>query len=146
MLRADFYPVPVGLNGSAPGILAAVQPGEITVERGNSGVVVVSLAGEHDLSTAPTLREQLEEALEHGDPIVVSLSEAEFIDSSIIGVVLDVQRRAEEAGVGFATALEGGAPPVQRVLEITGLDENLPIRDSEREAIETASAGPEGGG
>ena len=121
-----------------------MHPGEITVERGDSGVVVVSLMGEHDLSTAPAFRERLEEALALEAPIVVSLSRTEFIDSSIIGVMLDLQRRAAEAGLGFATALEDGATPVRRVLEVTGLDENLPIRESEREAIETANAGPEG--
>ncbi len=77
---------------------------------------------------------------------MINLSDAEFIDSSIIGVMIDLQRRAGEAGLGFATALQDGAAPVQRVLEITGLDENLPIRDSESAAIETASAGPEGAG
>lgn len=123
-----------------------MHPGEITVERGDSGVCVVSLTGEHDLSTAPTLRERLEEALEQGDPIVVNLSGAEFIDSSIIGVILDLQRRAADAGVGFATALEDGAAPVRKVLEVTGLDERLPIRESEREAVDTASGGPAGGG
>ena len=121
-----------------------MHPGEISVERGDSGVVVVSLTGEHDLSTAPALRELLEAEFEQSTPIVVNLSRAEFIDSSIIGVMLDMHRRAEEAGLGFATALEDGAPPVRRVLEITGLDENLPIRDSEREAIETATAGAGG--
>lgn len=123
-------------------MLAEVPPGEITVERRDAGVVVVALTGEHDLSTAPALRERLEEALDQGSPVVVSLSGAEFIDSSIIGVVLDTQRRADEAGVGFATVLEDGAAPVRRVLEITGLDSNLPVRGSEREAIETASSGP----
>jgi anti-sigma B factor antagonist len=122
-----------------------VHPGDITVEREDSGVIVVSLTGEHDLSTAPALRERLEAALDERTPIVVNLSAAEFIDSSIIGVLLDLHRRADEAGIGFATALEDGAPPVRRVLEITGLDENLPIRDSAREAIQTAAAGREGG-
>jgi anti-sigma B factor antagonist len=119
-----------------------VNPGEISLDHRESGVVVVSLTGEHDLSTAPALREHLEKILDEGLPVVLSLSGAEFIDSSIIGVVLDTRRRAEEAGIGFATALEDGAPPVRRVLEITGLDSNLPVRHSEREAIETAGAGP----
>jgi anti-sigma B factor antagonist len=123
-------------------MLAAVHPGEVTVERKQPGVVVVSLTGEHDLTTAPTLRERLEEAVKQGAPVVVNLSSAEFIDSSIIGVVLDMHRRAEKAGLGFATALEDGAAQVRRVLQVTGLDENLPVRDSESEAIERARAGP----
>jgi anti-sigma B factor antagonist len=118
-----------------------VEPGEISAERSEGGVVVISLTGEHDLTTAPTLRERLDEAFGKGSPVVVNLSGAEFIDSSIIGVLVDMHKRAGEAGLGFATALEDGAAPVRRVLEVTGLDRNLPVRDSEREAIETATAG-----
>jgi anti-anti-sigma factor len=117
-----------------------VHPGEVELER-TDGVAIVSLTGEHDLTTAQAVRDCVEEALAGEGGLVMSLSAAEFIDSSIIGVVLDAQRQAEEAGVGFATVLEGGAAPVRRVLEVTGLDSNLPVRDNRREAIAHASAG-----
>jgi anti-anti-sigma factor len=142
LLRDEAYPLPDALNGGGASILAAVHPGSIAVERRDAGVVIVSLAGEHDLSTAPEVRERVAEALSAGGGVVLSLTAAEFIDSAIIGVVLDARRRAGEAGIGFATALEGGQSSVRRVLEVTGLDINLPVRGSEREAIELAAAGP----
>jgi anti-sigma B factor antagonist len=122
-----------------------MHPGEVGLEEREDGVVVVSLKGEHDLTTAPVLRERTEEAIERGSSLTVDLTPAEFIDSSIIGVVLEARRRAEEAGVGFAAALEGGDPAVRRVLEVTGLDSNLPVHDSVETAIERASVKPAAG-
>jgi anti-sigma B factor antagonist len=124
-------------------MVADVHPGEIGLEQRDSGVVVVSLRGEHDLTTAPTLRERVEEAVGRRSGLLIDLTEAEFIDSSIIGVVLEGQRRAEEEGIGFAAALEGGDAAVRRVLEVTGLDRNLPVHPSVEAAMESAAATPE---
>ncbi len=56
-------------------------------------VVVVVVEGEHDIYTAPTLRERLEEALDRGGGIVVDLTAATFVDSSVLGALLDALRR-----------------------------------------------------
>ncbi len=120
-----------------------MHPGEVGLERQDSGIVVVSLTGEHDLTTAPILRERLEEAVAGGGGVLIDLSSAEFIDSSIIGVVLEVRRTAEEAGIGFAAALEDGDPAVRRVLEVTGLDSNLPVHESLDEGAAQAGTPPE---
>jgi anti-sigma B factor antagonist len=121
-------------------MLAAVHPGEISLDQRDSGVVIVSLSGEHDLTTAPTLRERVQEAIGMKGGLLIDLTNAEFIDSSIIGVVLEGQRLAEENGLGFAAALEGGDPAVRRVLEVTGLDTNLPVHPSIDAAMERAIA------
>ena len=126
-------------------MLAAVHPGEVALEEREEGVVVISLTGEHDLTTAPALREKTEEAVGRGSCLVIDLTPAEFIDSSIIGVVLEARRRAEEAGLGFAAALEGGQPAVSRVLEVTGLDSNLPVHESVEGALERAAVKPAAG-
>ena len=73
---------------------------------------MVTFSGEHDLNTAPELRGRLAGAIEGESPIVVDLSGAAFIDSSIIGAVLDARREAHEKGLGFAVALSQGAQPV----------------------------------
>jgi anti-sigma B factor antagonist len=110
------------------------------------GIVVVSLRGEHDLTTAPALREHMEDAMGRGGGVLVDLTNAEFIDSSIIGVVLETRRQADEEGIGFAAALEGGDPAVRRVLEVTGLDTNLPVHPSVDAARDQAAARPEAAG
>jgi anti-sigma B factor antagonist len=119
-------------------------PGEIAVDRADGGVAVITFSGEHDLSTAPELRERLARAIEAGQPIVVDLSGAAFIDSSIIGAVLDARREAHERGLGFAVALSGGAQPVERVLEVTNLTAMLPVHPSREAAVDEARSGVAG--
>jgi anti-sigma B factor antagonist len=116
-------------------------PGEIAIDHADGGVAVITFSGEHDLNTAPELRERLSAAIEAGRPIVVDLSGAAFIDSSIIGAVLDARREAHERGIGFAVALSDGAQPVERVLEVTNLTTTLPVHSTREEALTEAQAG-----
>ncbi len=103
---------------------------------------MITFSGEHDLNTAPELRGRLAAALEERVPVVVDFSGAAFIDSSILGAVLDARQQARERGLGFAVALSDGAQPVQRVIEVTGLDSTLPVHSSRAAAIDEAHAGP----
>jgi len=103
---------------------------------------VITFSGEHDLNTAPELRDQLGSAIRDGGAVVVDLSGAAFIDSSILGALLDARREAVDAGCGFAVALSGGAQPVERVLEVTGLNSTLPVHPTQAAAVEAARAGP----
>lgn len=103
--------------------------------------MVISFSGEHDLNTVPQLRERLAEAIATGDPVVVDLSGAAFIDSSVIGALLDARRDAHEGGLGFAVALSDGAQPVERVLEVTNLTTTLPVHPSRDKAVEEARSG-----
>ena len=109
-------------------------PGEIAIAHADGGVAVITFSGEHDLNTAPELRRRLDEAILAGGPIVVDLSGAAFIDSSIIGAVLDARRDAHGRGIGFAVALSGGAQPVERVLEVTNLTTTLPVHPNRDDA------------
>jgi len=118
-----------------------VGPGEIAVDSADGGVTVVTFSGEHDLNTAPELRDRLAGVIEGATPIVVDLSGAAFIDSSIIGAVLDARREAHEKGLGFAVALSQGAQPVARVLEVTNLTSTLPVHPTRAAAVEEALAG-----
>jgi anti-sigma B factor antagonist len=111
-----------------------VRSGEVGLEKNDEGYTVVAINGEHDLSTAPGLRSRLEQLIADGDPVVVDLSAATFIDSSILGLLLQASRDAGDAGVGFAVAQADGAEAVRRVLEITGLRKDLPVHPSRDEA------------
>jgi anti-sigma B factor antagonist len=121
-----------------------VGPGRIEEVRVDRGVIV-EVHGEHDLHTAPALRERLDAAIDAGSAIVVDLGPASFIDSSVIRVILETRGRALESGGGFAVAMAGeGEPPVRRVLEVTGLIEQLPVIDDRDAAMDAAAsrAGP----
>jgi anti-sigma B factor antagonist len=121
------------------GSFGDVRTGELAVERTDEGLAVLTISGEHDLSTAPELRRRLDVLLEEGTATVVDLSSATFIDSSILGVILDCRRRASDADVGFAVSHTNGADAVDRLLEVTGLRSELPVHARREEAVAAAS-------
>ena len=123
-----------------------MRTGEIALERTNAGLTVLSINGEHDLSTAPELRRSFSKLIGEGNPIVVDLSAATFVDSSILGAILGARQRAEAAGLGFAVAHKNGGDAVGRVLEITGLRAELPVHSERDEAMAAASNGLGGAG
>jgi anti-sigma B factor antagonist len=116
-----------------------VRTGELALEQTDRGLAVLTISGEHDLSTAPRLRRRLGGLLDEGTPTVIDLSPATFIDSSILGVILDGRRRAAEADIGFAVARSNGSAAVDRVLEVTGLRAELPVHTRREEALRAAS-------
>jgi anti-sigma B factor antagonist len=115
-----------------------VRTGEIALERTDAGLTVLSITGEHDLSTAPVLRQRLGGLIEEGAPIVVDLSSATFVDSSILGVILEARRRAESEGRGFEVCHSNGPDSVGRVLDVTGLRSELPVHAGRQQAARAA--------
>jgi anti-sigma B factor antagonist len=116
---------------------------DIRLERTDDGVVVTALDGEHDIYTAPALRERMYGVIEEGRPLVVDLTGATFVDSSILGALLGARRRAHEAGVGFAVCCaEGIDPGVRRILDVTGLMPVLPVLATREDALGAARTGP----
>jgi anti-sigma B factor antagonist len=118
-----------------------VQENRIAVDR-SDGVAVVVVEGEHDVYTAPSLNEQLVALLDERVPFVIDLTKATFVDSSVLRVLLEAKRRADERGTGFAIALgEDESGPVRRVLEITGLVPVLPVHSGRDAAVVAARKG-----
>lgn len=114
----------------------------IVLDDAAGDVVVVVVEGEHDIYTAPALRERLEEALGRDGGVVVDLTAATFVDSSILGALLDARRRAQEEGRGFVVLLGAAAEPgVRRILDITGLVPVLPVLGDRDKAFEAARRG-----
>ena len=118
-----------------------MRTGEIALERTEAGLTVLSISGEHDLSTAPELRRRFSSLIAEGQPLVVDLASATFVDSSILGAILAARRGADEAGLGFAVAHPGKDDAVGRVLEITGLRTELPVHAGRDEALAAAMNG-----
>ncbi|MEJ7891962.1 MAG: STAS domain-containing protein [Solirubrobacteraceae bacterium] len=118
----------------------------IVLDDSHGDVLVVVVRGEHDIYTAPTLRERLDEALAAGPVgVVVDLSAATFLDSSILGALLEARRQALERGTGYVVCLgEEPEPGVARILEITGLVPVFPVVRSRDEAMTAARSAPAG--
>jgi anti-sigma B factor antagonist len=118
-----------------------VEPNRIDLDRNHGGVVVVVVSGEHDVYTAPSLRDHIQSVIEEKAPFVIDLTPATFVDSSILRVLLEARRQAEETGLGFAVALgDGEGPGVRRILEVTGLMNVFPVLANREEALETAKS------
>jgi anti-sigma B factor antagonist len=120
-----------------------MEPNEIRLERSADGVVVARLEGEHDIYTAPALRDRMYGVIAEGAPLVVDLTGATFVDSSILGALLGARRRAHEAGLGFAVCCgEGIDPGVRRILDVTGLGPVLPVMPDRDAAFQAARTVP----
>lgn len=101
----------------------------------DNGIQAIAVRGELDLSTAPDLERPLEEVLESGEgPVLVDLSECDFIDSTGIALIVRAMQRLEsESGRNLVVCSYNDQ--VRRVLDITGLDVTIPVHRTRDEAL-----------
>ena len=116
--------------------------GVISVVPETDEIVAVCLEGEFDMANARTVGEEIDRTLKRGKDVIVDLSEATFIDSSLIDVLMraaTATRRREQAIV----LQHRTAAIVERVLEITRIEQVLPRAHDRQQAVrmiqETAS-------
>jgi anti-sigma B factor antagonist len=101
----------------------------------DSGFAVITLPGESDAYVAPRVRSELATALGDDAPLVVDLTQATFIDSTIVGVLLEGLANCERQERPLLLLLpDDAAPEVHRLFEITGLASLLPVVRSWDEA------------
>jgi anti-sigma B factor antagonist len=96
----------------------------------SAGDAVIALSGELDLSGAPMLDEEIGRLAKADgvERVVLDLRRLEFLDSSGLRSVALAQRRL--TGAGRAFVLVRGVETVQRVFEITRMDERLRFVDA----------------
>ena len=89
--------------------------------RRSESSVVVDVAGELDLHTAPVLRDRLLDVISgQGNRFVaVDLSAVGFMDSTAVHVLVQALRKVRERGGDLQLARV--PPPAQRMLDISGL-------------------------
>ena len=103
-------------------LLTVAQCGGASCELVRPGphAAVVVLAGEHDVSTVPLLRQVLAPlSLDSGLVVVIDLSRAAFIDAAVLSALGGAEQAVTGRGGRFGL-LPGTAPAVRRVLELTG--------------------------
>jgi anti-anti-sigma factor len=102
--------------------------------------VVVELAGELDLATAPMVEEAIADA-EASRPsvLVLDLSELTFMDSTGLRIVLAADAAARREARRLV--LVRGPDPVHRVFLMALLDRRLDIVDGREAAFDGTSAG-----
>jgi anti-sigma B factor antagonist len=103
---------------------------------------VVALAGEHDVFTAPEVRGRFAMSLEARTPLVIDLSDAAFVDSSILGAVIGAVQRARDEDVGIAVVLPAEGSTTHRIFEITGLLPLMPRAATVDDALDLVRSAP----
>ena len=95
---------------------------------------VVELHGEHDIASKHELRSLLSDLVGKKRLVVVDVSNAEFIDSSVLDNLLKSDAEARLAGNRFVLQV-GSALSVHKALEVSGLLDYLPCALTREEAL-----------
>jgi anti-anti-sigma factor len=102
----------------------SLSPQPTVRTRATGQTPVVAIEGDFDLAAVPAFTAEVHGLLELGTTsIEVDASEATFADSSALMALLVAQRDAETAGAELYVAAT--SPPLDRVLEMTGLSRAL---------------------
>ena len=95
---------------------------------------IVSLGGEIDLYTAPKLEEALAGLTASGARrVVIDLAGAAFIDSTVLGVLLNALTRLDAGGGEMVLVSDDRR--ILKILEVTGLERRFRIEPTLTEAI-----------
>lgn len=114
-----------------------LQPGELVVAPPHvtDAVTIITLAGDLDMATTPSLIRALAEVEERPQPIVLDLDGLTFIDSHGIHALLRHAR-------SHRLVLARPGPNVARVFELTNAHSTIRITDT----LEAAMAASQNGG
>ena len=100
--------------------------------------VLARVAGDVDVATAPRLREQLVRLISDGQAkVVLDLDGVDFLDSTGLGVIVGVLKRARTHGGDLRLVCTKQS--IRKVFEITALDRTMPLAESAEAALAGAS-------
>lgn len=95
---------------------------------------LVVVGGDVDLHTAPQLRDRIDDVIASGRTrLLLDLSEASFVDSTTLGVLVGAVKRLRAVDGRLALACEDLT--ILRVFEITGLDRVIAVHGTRHEAL-----------
>ena len=122
-------------NLTVVGTAEMSEPFAVEVQR-RTHVTIVQPRGELDLATIEMLRSALDAAIaetlsaaldgmENGARLVLDLRGLSFIESTGLHLLVALHERAQRDG--FQLTLLPPAPPIDRVIQLCGLDQMLPF-------------------
>jgi anti-sigma B factor antagonist len=101
---------------------------------------VVHVHGDVDVATAPSLREQLVAIIVDGrSRIVLDLDGVDFLDSTGLGVIVGVLKRARTYGGDLRLVCTRAR--LRKVFELTALDRAMPLASTVEEAVQGPTTG-----
>jgi anti-anti-sigma factor len=99
--------------------------------RGNA--TVISVRGDLDIVTSPSLDECMSEARHESDQIILDLAGVEFMDTSALAVIVGHWKRLEASD--GTLSLVGARYRYTKTLWITGLADRLAMYDTVEQAL-----------
>jgi anti-sigma B factor antagonist len=113
----------------------------VHVERPTRGTAVVTFTGEHDLATRDDLSALLDSLVEENDLVVTDFSQAQFVDSTTMFVLVNADAAARARGRKLRLQL-GTAAIVRAAFELSGLTKRLDCVHSREEALTNGAPRP----
>ena len=107
---------------------------DVRVERPTVGTAVVRFTGEHDLAAREELAALFDSLVEENDLIVADFSEALFVDSTTLYVLVNADAVARARGTKLRLQL-GTAAIVRTAFDLSGLTKRLDCVHSREEAL-----------
>lgn len=105
---------------------------------GDELIPIIAVHGQADLHTAPQLRAAIATVLDGGAAgLVIDLSEASFIDSMTLGVLLGAVKRLRPSGGRVSVVCTDSH--IRRIFEITLLDRVFSIHGDRGAALASAN-------
>lgn len=102
--------------------------------RPRPGTTVIAVWGEVDLHVAPDLRDRMTTMISDGtNELVVDLSDATFVDSMTLGVLLGAMKRLRARNGHLRVVVT--KPDLRRIFEITLLDQVFALYSSLDDAL-----------
>jgi anti-sigma B factor antagonist len=99
-----------------------------------AGWTVVTVHGEIDVATSPTMRERLIDLVNGGATrLVLDLEAVDFLDSTGLGTIVSLLKRVRTHGGDLRLVCTEAR--IRRLFEITGLDKAVPLHASLDDAI-----------
>ena len=95
--------------------------------------VLVTVAGEIDIATAPVLAERLSALAATAGAVVVDLDQVSFMDAAGLGVLDRVAQFAAAQRASLQVVCADHR--IRRLFHITGLDETIPLARTPAEAV-----------
>ncbi|WP_232805798.1 STAS domain-containing protein [Glycomyces xiaoerkulensis] len=90
---------------------------------------VVAVTGEIDMYTVQKLREAVRQLIAEGKTrVAIDLTPTDFCDSSGLGLLIGARRRLADAGGALVVVC--GNPRIRKLLDMTGLDKVLDVREA----------------
>ena len=103
--------------------------------RPSPDVAVLVIHGQADLHSAPELREQLHRVIDEGAfHVVADLTDATFVDSMTLGVLLGGVKRLRPQGGQLRVVVT--QPGLRRIFEVTLLDRVFMLFPTRAEALD----------